>query len=139
MRIKSLAQGENILMLGIEPSTFVSKVDILTTTPINQRRSLLFLFAADSEFTINEELLSLVPMNGTTIAKDLLDTVLKVMVDFNLDHKLLRGITTDGTPSMMRKINGLAVRLEKYVVDNGGDHYLNFIALSTNKICVPEA
>ena len=33
MRIKSLAQGENILMLGIEPSTFVSKVDILTTTP----------------------------------------------------------------------------------------------------------
>ena len=34
MRIKSLAQGENILTLGIEPSTFVSKVDILTTTPI---------------------------------------------------------------------------------------------------------
>ena len=34
MRIKSLAQGENILMLRIEPSTFVSKVDILTTTPI---------------------------------------------------------------------------------------------------------
>ena len=37
MRIKSLAQGENILMLGIEPSTFVSKVDILTTTPIVQK------------------------------------------------------------------------------------------------------
>ena len=34
MRIKSLAQGENILMLRIEPSTFVSKIDILTTTPI---------------------------------------------------------------------------------------------------------
>ena len=34
MRIKSLAQGENILMLGIEPSTFVSKIDILTATPI---------------------------------------------------------------------------------------------------------
>ena len=33
-RIKSLAQGENILMLGIEPSTFVSQIDILTTTPI---------------------------------------------------------------------------------------------------------
>ena len=34
MRIKYLAQGEDILMLGIEPSTFVSKIDILTTTPI---------------------------------------------------------------------------------------------------------
>ena len=34
MRIKSLAQGENILMLGIEPSTFVSKIEVLTTTPI---------------------------------------------------------------------------------------------------------
>ena len=37
MRIKYLAQGENILMLGIEPSTFVSKIDILTTTPIVQK------------------------------------------------------------------------------------------------------
>ena len=36
-RIKSLAQGGNILMLRIEPSTFVSKVDILTTTPIVHR------------------------------------------------------------------------------------------------------
>ena len=34
MRIKSLAQGENILMLRFEPATFVSKNDILTTTPI---------------------------------------------------------------------------------------------------------
>ena len=37
MRIKSLAQGENILILRIEPSTFVSKIDILTTTPIVHR------------------------------------------------------------------------------------------------------
>ena len=34
MRIKSLALGENILMLGIESSTFVSKIDILNTTLI---------------------------------------------------------------------------------------------------------
>ena len=34
MRIKSLAQGENILMLEIESSTFVSKIVILTTTLI---------------------------------------------------------------------------------------------------------
>ena len=32
--LKSLAQGENILMLRFEPATFVSKIDILTTTPI---------------------------------------------------------------------------------------------------------
>ena len=34
MQIKSLAQGENILMLGFEPSTSVSQIDILTTRPI---------------------------------------------------------------------------------------------------------
>ena len=34
MQIKSLAQGENILMLEIESSTFVSKIVILTTTLI---------------------------------------------------------------------------------------------------------
>ena len=39
MRIKSLAQGENILMLRIEPSTFVSKIDIVTTTPIVHNNS----------------------------------------------------------------------------------------------------
>ena len=57
-------------------------------------------------------------MKGTTV-KDLFDALLKVMVDFNLDYKLLKGITTDGAPSMMEKINGLAVPFEKYVVDNG--------------------
>ena len=34
MQVKSLAQGENILMLRFKPATFVSKIDILTTTPI---------------------------------------------------------------------------------------------------------
>ena len=34
MRIKSLAQGKNILMLGFEPSIYVSKIDILTSRPI---------------------------------------------------------------------------------------------------------
>ena len=38
MWIKSLAQGENILMLRFEPATFVSKIDILTTTPIVPRK-----------------------------------------------------------------------------------------------------
>ena len=45
--------------------------------------------------------------------KDLFVAVLRVMVDFNMDYKLLRGITTDGDPLMMGNINGLAVRLEK--------------------------
>ena len=39
MQIKSLAQGENILMLRFEPATFVSKIDILTTTPIVHNHS----------------------------------------------------------------------------------------------------
>ena len=84
----------------------------------------VYIRGIDSEFTITEELLSLVPMKGTTTGKDLFDAVLKVMVDFNLDYKLLKGITTDGAPSMMGKISGLAVRLEKYVVDNGGSSLL---------------
>ena len=42
------------------------------------------------------------------------------MVDFNQDYILLIGITTDGAPSMMGKRNGLAVRLIKYVVEDGG-------------------
>ena len=61
----------------------------------------VFIHSIDSEFTIAEELLSLVPMKGTATGKDLFDAVLKVMVDFDMDYELLKGITTDGTPSMM--------------------------------------
>ena len=43
MRIKSLAQGENILMLRFEPTTFVSQIDILTTTPIVHTKNISFL------------------------------------------------------------------------------------------------
>ena len=43
-------------------------------------------------------------MKGTTTGKDLSDVVLRVMVDLNLDYKLLKGITTGGAPSMMGKI-----------------------------------
>ena len=68
----------------------------------------VFIRGIDCEFTITEELLSLVPITGTS-GKDLFYAVLKVVVDFNLDYKLLKGITTDGAPSMMGKINGLAV------------------------------
>ena len=79
----------------------------------------VFIRRIKSEFTITEELLFLVSMTGTTVGKDLFDAVLKVMVDFNLDYKLIKGITTEGTPSMVGEINGSAVRLEKHVVANG--------------------
>ena len=84
----------------------------------------VFIRSIDSEFTITEKLLSLVSMKGTTTGKDLFDAVLKVMLYFNQDYKLLEGITTDGVPSMMEKINGIAVRLEKYVVVDGGGSLL---------------
>ena len=84
----------------------------------------VFICCNDSEFTINEELLSLVPIKGTTSGKDWFDAVLKVMVDFNLDYNLLKGIIINGGPSMMRKVNGLAVRLKIYFVDNGGGSLL---------------
>ena len=40
MRIKCLAQGHNIQMPGFEPSTFVSRTDILTTYPICSNTSI---------------------------------------------------------------------------------------------------
>ena len=75
----------------------------------------VFIRGIDCELTSTVELLPLILMKDTTTGKDLFDAVLKVMADFNLDYKLLRRITTDGAPSMTGKINGLYVRLEKYV------------------------
>ena len=81
-----------------------------------------FICGIGSEFTITEELLSLVPVKGTATGKGLFDAVLKVMVDFNL----LKDITTIG-----------AVQLEKYVVYNGDGSLLksDFI-IHQQKLCV---
>ena len=94
------------------------------TDAIDTVQLAVFIRGTDSEFTITEVLLSLISVKGTRTGKDLFDAVLKVMVDFNLHYKLLKGITTDEAPSMMVIINGLAVRLDKYVVDNGGGSLL---------------
>ena len=42
MRIKCLAQGNNILLPGFEPSTSVSKTDILANRPIFSRLCMNF-------------------------------------------------------------------------------------------------
>ena len=64
------------------------------------------------------------------------DAVLKVMADFNLFYRLLKGITTDGAPSMMGKINGLAVRFKKYLVDNGVGSLLKLhCIIHTQNLC----
>ena len=83
----------------------------------------VFICTIDSELTITEELPSLVPMKGTATGKDLFVAVLKVMVDFNQDYNMLKGITTDGAPMMMGKNNGLAVRLENMSLTMEVVHY----------------
>ena len=47
MRMKCLAQGNNILLPGFEPSTSVSKTDILANRPI--------WFRVDSELSVELE------------------------------------------------------------------------------------
>ena len=64
----------------------------------------VFIPGFGSEFTITEELLSLVPIKVTTTGKDLFYAVSQVMVDFNLDYKQIRGITADGAPLVMGKL-----------------------------------
>ena len=76
----------------------------------------VFIRGIDSEFTITEELLSFVPVKGTTTKKDLFDVVLIAMVDFNLEYKMQKGITTDVAASIIGKICGLAVRLENMLL-----------------------
>ena len=62
------------------------------------------------------------------------------MLDFNLDYKLLKGITTDGAPFMKGKNNGLAVQLEKHVVDNGGCSSLkHHCIIHQQNLCISSA
>ncbi|GBO98565.1 General transcription factor II-I repeat domain-containing protein 2A [Eumeta japonica] len=67
----------------------------------------IFIRDVDKAFTVTEELLALQPLKGTTTGEDIFSEVLKVFTNFGLPWSKLRGISTDGVPSMVgiRKVS----------------------------------
>ena len=77
------------------------------STDINDGAQLvIFIRAVTADFDIIEEFLDMASLFSTTTGQDICEQVLKVVKKFELNPAKLCGVTTDGAPSMIGKING---------------------------------
>ena len=73
----------------------------------------IFVRGIDNEFHIIEELVSLVALNEKTSGADVQREVELVMNDIGMKYEQLFGLTTDGAPSMVWRIDGVIALMEK--------------------------
>ncbi|GBP61474.1 General transcription factor II-I repeat domain-containing protein 2A [Eumeta japonica] len=64
-------------------------------------RLAVFIRGVDKAFTVNEELLAMQSLKGTTTGKDIFNEVQKVFTSFGLPRSKLVRVCTDGVPSMV--------------------------------------
>ena len=84
-----------------------------TTDITNTAQLAIFIRGVTSDFKIQEYLLSLESMHGTTRGEDLFEKLLLAMRKFNLPFEKLGGIATDGAPAMVGSQKGLTALLKK--------------------------
>ena len=70
-------------------------------------------------FYVSEEFVELIPLKNTTTVADTLKALIQCLAVKNLNLSRLVSITTDGTPSMVRKNKGVVSLLQKHMKNNG--------------------
>ena len=70
----------------------------------------IFIRAITADFDIVEEFLDMASFSSTTTGQDICEQVLKAVEKFELNPAKLRGVTTDGAPSMTGRINGFTTK-----------------------------
>ena len=84
-----------------------------TTDITNTAQLAIFIRGVTSDFKMQEDLLSLESMHGTTRGEDLFEKLLLAMRKFNLPFEKLGGIATDGAPAMVGSPKGSTALLKK--------------------------
>jgi hypothetical protein len=80
----------------------------------------IFIRGVNSKFEINEELMKVIPIYGTTKGKDIFEHLLQVLNEYQMSLNKLVSVTTDGCPSMFGKNNGLIalIKQEKHKINS---------------------
>lgn len=111
------------------------------TSDINDTAQLaIFIRGVDSQMNINEELLELVSMKGTTTGRDIKDAVINCTQSRQIDLKNLVGITTDGAPSMVGKNVGAVTLIFDHIkglgkISNDFEMFICHCFLHLENIC----
>ena len=93
----------------------------------------MFVRVVTDTFTVYEKLIAMSCLEGQTKGSDSLKCVLKNVINFGLSLENLVGVTTDGPPNMIGKIQGWfpCYRSSWRMIKN----YFKFITLYISIIC----
>ncbi|XP_023227897.1 general transcription factor II-I repeat domain-containing protein 2A-like [Centruroides sculpturatus] len=72
----------------------------------------VFIRGINDEYSVTEEMLSLVSLKDTTKSRDLYEAVKRTLMRFSLSLSNISGIITDGAPAMIGKKEGLVKLIE---------------------------
>lgn len=95
----------------------------------------IFIRGINEDFHITEELLALVPMKDTTNGSDIYCEVKNILEKYNLDLKLLYGISTDGAPAMVGNKRGVVNYLATDCKNMGNDIVAFHCILHQGNLC----
>ena len=107
--LKDKAQDFDFFALALDENTDITNTALLA----------IFIGGVTSDFKIQEHLLSLESMHGTTHGEDLFEKPLLAMGKFNLLFDKLGGIAADGAPAMVGLQEGLTTLLKKELTRRG--------------------
>lgn len=79
----------------------------------------IFIRGVDEEYSITEEMASLVPLKNTTKSKDFYLAIKNTLERFHLGMNNISGIVTDGAPAMIGKHEGVVKLIENDAIATG--------------------
>ena len=103
---------EQLIKKGKDFTAYSLTVDESSDTSDTPQLS-IFIHGVDSSLCIQEELLGLKSIHGTTTGKDIFEEVSKRITEMSLPWGNLVGSTTDGAPAMCGQKSGLVSRIQE--------------------------
>lgn len=104
IRLRHLMENCSYFSLCLDESTDITDMSQL----------LIFVRVVQNDFSVNEEVISISAMTGTTKGVDVFNTLQEEMSSFISTFDKCSCITTDGAPAMTGKDNGLVGILRKH-------------------------
>ena len=113
-RVEELAENvKSSLRERVSEFVFYSLAFDESTDAKDTAQLAVFVRGVNSQFHVTEEFASLVAMKDKTTGADVLRAVKSVMDYIGLRYEQMCGVTTDGCPSMVGRVNGVVALLEK--------------------------